>query len=95
MCLAQAGVTVVSGLARGVDACAHRAAVAAGGRTVAVLAHGLDTIYPAEHAQLASEITQHGALVKPHLPGGAENGPVAAEHERQVGGHRAEVRFPT
>jgi len=61
--LAEAGVTVVSGLARGVDACAHRAALAAGGRTLAVLAHGLDTVYPPEHQALAREVVARGALV--------------------------------
>jgi DNA processing protein len=61
--LASNGVTVVSGLARGIDAVAHRAAMAAGGRTIAVLACGLDIVYPAEHAKLAREITEHGALV--------------------------------
>jgi DNA processing protein len=61
--LARYGITVVSGLARGVDAVAHRSAMAAGGRTIAVLACGLDIVYPPEHTKLAVEITQHGALV--------------------------------
>ncbi len=61
--LAQHRVTVVSGLARGIDAVAHRTALAAGGRTIAVLACGLDIVYPPEHAKLAREIMANGALV--------------------------------
>jgi len=61
--LARHGITVVSGLARGIDAIAHRAAINNGGRTLAVLACGLDIVYPPEHGKLAAEITQHGALV--------------------------------
>ena len=61
--LAQNGVTVVSGLARGVDGIAYQAALDSGGRTIAVLASGLDTIYPPEHAALTRRIVQQGALV--------------------------------
>lgn len=61
--LASAGFTVVSGLARGVDSWAHRGALRAGGRTLAVLGNGLATIYPREHEQLAAEIAEHGAVL--------------------------------
>jgi DNA processing protein len=61
--LARAGVTVVSGLARGIDGAAHRGALQAGGRTLGVLANGLSRIYPPEHAELAQEIEALGALL--------------------------------
>ena len=61
--LAAAGVTVVSGLARGVDGIAHRGALDVGGRTLAVLGSGLDRVYPAEHRGLAKEIARSGAVV--------------------------------
>jgi DNA processing protein len=61
--LARAGVTVVSGLARGIDAAAHRGAIAAGGRTFAVTATGLAKIYPPEHAELAQEVSRAGAVL--------------------------------
>jgi len=63
MGFAQAGVVVVSGLARGIDACAHRGALDGGGPTVAVMGTGPDTIYPPEHAELAERIADQGALV--------------------------------
>ena len=61
--LAHAGYTIVSGLARGIDAEAHRGALEVSGRTIAVLAGGLSKIYPPEHAGLAADITGKGAIL--------------------------------
>jgi DNA processing protein len=67
--LAQHGATLVSGLARGIDAVAHQAAINAGGRTLAVMGCGLDTIYPPEHRRLADQIIENGALLSDYGPG--------------------------
>ena len=63
------GVTVVSGLARGVDAIAHQSALKSGGRTIAVMGCGVDRIYPPEHTQLAEKIMASGALISDYAPG--------------------------
>ncbi|MGE3955891.1 MAG: DNA-processing protein DprA [Vicinamibacterales bacterium] len=67
--LAASGVTVVSGLARGVDAAAHAGALAAEGATVGVLGCGADVVYPPEHRALASQMTTRGAVVSELVPG--------------------------
>lgn len=67
--LAAAGITVVSGLAVGVDGVAHRTALSLPGRTIAVLGTGLDTPYPTKHLQLYAEVAEHGLLVSEFAPG--------------------------
>lgn len=76
--LAQSKITIVSGLARGIDSIAHQAALAVGGRSIAVFACGLDIVYPSENAALARDIMQHGALISEYPLGArprAENFP--------------------
>ncbi len=67
--LSKAGVAIISGLARGVDAVAHRVALECGAPTVAVLAGGIDQVYPRENQGLAERIREHGMLVSEYPPG--------------------------
>ncbi len=66
--LAERGVTIISGLARGIDAAAHRGAIEAGGRTAAVMGTGLDQVYPRDHRRLADEILEHGGALVSEFP---------------------------
>lgn len=67
--LGKVGFTVVSGLARGIDTAAHRGALKAGGRTIAVIGSALDRLYPPENEKLAEEIVQHGAVISEYTLG--------------------------
>lgn len=84
--LAAAGVTIVSGLAKGVDGFAHRAALESAGRTVAVMASGVDIIYPPEHRQLAERIVESGALVSDYPPGAKPDAPNFPARNRIISG---------
>lgn len=84
--LAMAGITVVSGLARGIDAVAHRAALDAGGRTLAVLGGGILNVYPAEHAGLADDIKKSGAVLSEALPNVAPKSGCFPRRNRIVSG---------
>lgn len=80
------GINVVSGLAYGIDIEAHRAALDAGGRTTAVLAHGLDTIYPGRHARRAREMLAQGGLLTEYLTGTQPDAPHFPARNRIVSG---------
>jgi DNA processing protein len=84
--LAANRVTIVSGLAKGVDGDAHRAALEVGCRTIAVLPCGIDMIYPPEHRGLAARIIQHGALISIFPPGTPPEGKNFAPRNRVIAG---------
>jgi DNA processing protein len=84
--LARAGVTIVSGLARGVDGIAHTAALEAGGRTIAVLGNGVRTVYPHEHRGLAARIAAQGAVLSDFHPDAPPDGPNFPARNRLISG---------
>lgn len=84
--LAGSGISIISGLARGVDAIAHRTAIESGARTIAVLACGLDIVYPPEHKKLAAQIAENGAVVSDYPLGTEPRGDYFPRRNRILAG---------
>ncbi len=84
--LVQSGITIVSGLARGVDTVAHRTTVQNGGRTIAVMGSGVDIMYPAENKSLSTEIVKNGALISEFPIGTFPDAPNFPKRNRIISG---------
>jgi DNA processing protein len=84
--LGQAGVTVVSGLARGIDAAAHRGALEAEGRTIAVLGSGMARLYPPEHDEMAAAIARQGAVISEYAPQAKPRSGMFPQRNRLISG---------